>query len=250
MGGVTRVAALYDIHGNLPALEAVLRDARAAGADRVVVGGDVLPGPMPAECLDLLAAIDLPITCIVGNGEVAVLAEREGRDSGVPAARRPPIQWVAAQLTDAHARTIGAWPKTARLAAGDGEVCFCHATPRHENEIFTRLTDERKLAAIFAAAGAATVVCGHTHMQFDRGIGGARVLNAGSVGMPFGATGAHWLLLGERLELRRTEYDLRGAADRIRATAYPGAAGFAEQYILNAPSEAVMLEAYSKAELT
>jgi predicted phosphodiesterase len=244
------VAALYDIHGNLPALEAALGEARAAGADRLVIGGDVLPGPMPGECLDLLAAVDLPKTFITGNGEAATLAEREGRDPGVPPQHRGGIQWGAAQLTDAHVRAIASWPKTARLAIGRHDVLFCLATPRSDTEIFTRLTDEARLIPIFEAPGAAIVVCGHTHMPFDRRIGRVRVVNAGSVGMPFGATGAHWLLLDDEVELRRTEYDLDAAADRIIATRYPGAAAFADHYVRHAPAEAAILDAYSRAELT
>ena len=78
-----RVAALYDIHGNLPALEAVLDDVRNVGVDHIVVGGDVLPGPMPQEALTLLFALDIPVQFIYGNGELAVLAQIDARDSGV-----------------------------------------------------------------------------------------------------------------------------------------------------------------------
>src|SRR5262245_58866100 len=201
---------------------------------------------MPRESLDVLFTLDLPATFITGNGEVAVLAERAGRTSGVPPQYRSMIQWVGGQLSDEAVRRIATWPKTARV----GEVLFCHATPRNENEIFVETTDEARLIPIFEAAGAPTVVCGHTHMQFDRTIGRVRVVNAGSVGMPFGESGAHWLLLGPRVELRRTSYDLLAAADRIRATACPGAASFADQYVLNPPSEARMLETYSRAELS
>jgi predicted phosphodiesterase len=241
-----RIAALYDIHGNLPALEAVLKDVRLAGVDRVVVGGDVIPGPMPAEALDALFALDVPATFITGNGEVAVLAEREGLDSRVPPQVRGWIQWVASQISDDHARRIAAWPKTARL----GDVLFCHATPRSENEIFVRTTPDAPLIPIFAAAAVPTVVCGHTHMPFDRAIGGVRVVNAGSVGMPFGEPGAYWLLIDRDIEPQRTSYDLDEAAARVRATAYPAAATFAEQNVLHPPAEALMLETFSRAEIT
>src|SRR4051812_13078811 len=158
------VAAFYDIHGNLPALEAVLRDVRAAGVDRILVGGDVLPGPMPLECLDVLLGLDVAATFITGNGEVAVLAERAGRDCGVPAPYRAMIQWVAAQLTPTHVSAIASWPKTVRMSPGGaGAVLFCHATPRNENEIFTKHTAEARLVPVFVSAGAPLVVCGHTH---------------------------------------------------------------------------------------
>jgi diadenosine tetraphosphatase ApaH/serine/threonine PP2A family protein phosphatase len=85
-----------------------------------------------------------------------------------------------------------------------GEVLFCHATPRNENECFTRLTPEHRLRSVFEALNVPVVVCGHTHMQFDQMIGRTRVVNAGSVGMPFGEPGADWLLLGPDVELRHT----------------------------------------------
>src|SRR4051812_2240663 len=142
-----RVAAIYDIHGNLPALEAVIREIRAAGVDRVVVGGDVLPGPMPRETLALLRDLDLPVQFIQGNGEVAVLEQMAGHvPSAVPAAFRGLIRWTAEQLDAEHQRRLAAWPMTLRLeVSGIGEVLFCHATPRNENECFTRRTPEAVL---------------------------------------------------------------------------------------------------------
>jgi diadenosine tetraphosphatase ApaH/serine/threonine PP2A family protein phosphatase len=122
-----------------------------------------------------------------------------------------------------------------------GEVLFCHATLRDENEIFTRLTREEPLLPIFAWRN--LVVCGHTHMQFDRMIGKTRVVNAGSVGMPFGRTGADWLVLRPGVELRHTNYDLAAAADQIRKTDYVHAQEFADVSVLNPPSEAQILEA-------
>jgi predicted phosphodiesterase len=225
-----RTAVLYDIHGNLPALEAALREARARGAERVVVGGDVVPGPMPSQCLDLLLALDLPATFIVGNGEQAVLAEREGRDSGL-GPYRPMLQWVAGQLTDAHVRTISGWPLTARL----DDTVFCHATPRDVNEFVNAATPDTAMALIFEAAGAPIVVCGHTHVQYDRRAGRVRIVNAGSVGMPFRGSGAQWLLLDGGPELCSTPYDEAAAAARVCATAYPGAGEFASAYVLRSP---------------
>src|ERR1700739_1476905 len=128
-------------------------------------------------------------------------------------------------------------------------VLFCHATPRNENEIFTRLTRDDPLMAVFAGVKASVVVCGHTHMQFDRVVGGVRVVNAGSVGMPFGKTGADWLILGPKVQFRHTAYDLTKAAERIRQTNYPQAQEFAERYILKPPSEQEMLVLYARAEV-
>ena len=128
-------------------------------------------------------------------------------------------------------------------------MLFCHATPRNDTELFTRLTPEDRLLPVFAGIGAALVVCGHTHMQFDRTVGTLRVVNAGSVGMPFGEPGADWLLLGPGVELRHTPYDLRRAAERIRGTDYPQAEEFASRDVLRPRSEAEMLELFGKAEI-
>ena len=246
-----RVAALYDIHGNLPALEAVLADVRAANVDRIVIGGDVLPGAMPRECLDLLLALDRPATFIIGNGDRETLAYRGGDGSGpIPEMVRDAMRWNAAQLTAADERAIEAWPLMARLLIdGIGEVVFCHATPRNDTEIFLKTTAVEKLLPIFDPVDASLVVCGHTHMQFDRMVGETRIVNAGSVGMPFQAAGAYWLLIDREVELRRTGYDLDAAAARVRATAYPQAELFAAQSILQPPAEEAMLAAFAAAEL-
>ncbi|HXZ39113.1 MAG TPA: metallophosphoesterase family protein [Terriglobales bacterium] len=246
-----RVAALYDIHANLPALEAVLGDVRRAKVDRIVVGGDVLPGPMPRETLACLLALDIPVQFIHGNGEVAVLEQIAGKEpSKVPEQYRPIIAWTAQQLGSEHERLLRGWPKALSVEIpGLGEVLFCHATPRNENECFTRSTPEDRLLPVFDGLNVAVVVCGHTHMQFDRMVGKLRVVNAGSVGMPFGEPGADWLLLGPDVELRHTPYELAKAAERIRATSYPQAQEFATRNVLQAPSEAEMVEVFARAEL-
>jgi predicted phosphodiesterase len=252
-----RVAALYDIHGNLPALEAVIEDVSGAEVDLIVVGGDVLPGPMPREALRRLLEIDLPAQFIFGNGEKAVLAQPEAARTGsvtywgTASGARPPdsvvetLRWTAAQVADLEP-VLARWPMTAQLDIdGLGTVLFCHGTPRSETESFTRRTADEHLLPLFEPLGVDVIVCGHTHMQFDRRVGRTRVLNAGSVGMPFGRPGAYWLLLGPEVELRRTEYDLGAAAERIRGTDYPQAKELAAQ-ILEPPSEETMLELFAK----
>lgn len=243
----TRVAALYDIHGNLPALEAVLDDVRRANVDLIVVGGDVVPGPMPRETFACLRALDVPAVFIRGNGDREVLARLQGIDTTtVPEPFRPLLQWCANQLTAGEAAAIAAWPSTRLVRVTVlGDIFFCHATPRNDIDIFTRLTPEEQVAPLFAGVEAQIAVCGHTHMQFDRVAGARRVVNAGSVGMPFGEPGAYWLLLGPDVQLRRTQYDLVAAAERIRATAYPQAAAFADGNVLSPPSESQMLAAFA-----
>lgn len=252
-----RVAALYDIHGNLPALDAVLDEVRQLGVDRIVVGGDVLPGPMPRETMERLLALNLPSQFICGNGDLAILAQLQaaspsevtywgtGSSTPMPEPYGEIFRWTAQQVRQYQA-VLARWPLTATLEIdGVGNVLFCHATPRNEIEIFTRVTPEERLAPVFAGVDASLVVCGHTHMQFDRMVGPLRVVNAGSVGMPFGTTGADWLLLGPGIELRKTSYDVSAAAEQFRRTEYPMVEEMAVRYILNPPTEQEMLGAWA-----
>ncbi len=242
-----RVAAIYDIHGNLPALDAALEDIRLEDIDLIVVGGDVLPGPMPLECLARLLDLDIPTRFIQGNGDRESLAERMGSGTGsVPEQYREVMRWTARQLDPESARIFSGWPKTVELEIdGLGATLFCHATPRSDVEIFTKETPEERLAPVFDGLDAAVVVCGHTHMQFDRKVGDVRVVNAGSVGMPYGEPGAYWVKLGPDVDLRRTPYDLERAAERIRCTGYPQAADFAERNVLHPPTEEAILKAFA-----
>ncbi len=221
-----RVAALYDVHGNLPALEAALAEVRAAGAHHVVVGGDVVPGPMPAAAMDALLGLDLPTTFIRGNGEADVLAAAEGRlPDRVPSPFRDAVRWVAERLRPEHLEAMAHWPLTAELDLDPlGRILFCHATPASDSGIVTERTPEDRLHELFGAVGADVVVCGHTHVQFHRRVGPLHVVNAGSVGFPFGRAGAHWLLLGDEPHFRHTTYDVRAAGDAFRAVGYPDAA--------------------------
>jgi len=245
-----RVAAIYDVHGNLPALQAVLHDVGAADVDTIVVGGDVIPGPMPREAIELLERLDRPTHFIPGNCEREVLAIRAGVAGNVPPRFQAMMQWTAEQLDDGMAGRLGAWPASCRLRLGSlGDVLFCHATPRSDTEIFTERTSEEALRPLFDAAAADVVVCGHTHMQFDRRVGRTRVVNAGSVGMSFQGPGAYWLLLGDEIELRRTEYDLADAAARITKTGYPLAGEFAERNVLHPPTRETTLESFARVEL-
>jgi putative phosphoesterase len=246
-----RIAALYDIHGNMPALEQVLAEVRHAGVDRIVVGGDVLPGPMPCECIDLLLTLETPVSFIQGNGDREVLATRRGRENAaLPEQACEAIRWNARELTSEDEQVLASWPATLRIRLdGIGDVLFCHATPRNDTEIFTRLTPEERLRPIFDPCGASLVVCGHTHMPFDRTVGRTRVVNAGSVGMSFAGPGASWLLLSPAVELRHTMYDLTAAATRVRATSYPQAESFAARHILAPPSEADTLALFGRVEL-
>ena len=174
-----------------------------------------------------------------------------GTTSGgrLPEQDRPAYRWTVQQLYPDYESILASWPKTLRLDIdGIGPTLFCHGTPRSETELFTRSTAEEKLLPPFEGLNVAAIVCGHTHMQFDRMIAQTRVVNAGSVGEPFGESGAYWLLLGPDLQLRCTSYDLTKAPELIRATQYPQAQERA-QGILQPPSESEMLELFGKYEL-
>ncbi len=215
-----RVAALYDVHGNLPALEAVLADVQEAGVDRVVVGGDVVAlGAFPRETLEELLALDERAAWVRGNGD------------------RTPDEFAAERLTREQLEFLAGLPLTLRLEIdGLGPTLFCHATPRSDEEIFTRLTPDERLARMLADVAEAVVVCGHTHVQVDRTAAGKRIVNAGSVGMPYAdEPGAYWALLGPEVELRRTLYDLEAAAERIRASGWPQADEFVRENLLQVP---------------
>jgi len=243
-----RVAALYDIHGNLPALESVLEELQRVTIDQIVVGGDVLSGPMQVDCIERLSALSAPVHYLMGNSERELIAMRHGNENEkLPPFALEMLRWSARQLTPEHEQWVAGWPKTLALQIPPlGRVLFCHATPRDDNEIFTVQTEEKRLLPMFDAAKADVVVCGHTHMQFDRMVGKTRVVNAGSIGMPFGPPGADWLLLGADVDLRHTNYDHESAGRRIAATGFPNVPEFD---MLNPPAGEKMLEQYSKAEL-
>jgi predicted phosphodiesterase len=249
IAGVGPVAALYDIHGNLPALEAVLAAVESAGADTIVVGGDVVPGPMPREALDRLLALGPRARFIRGNTDRLVVDAFDGRPlPPLPPSVHETIAWSAARLDRHHRDFLAALPETLAVGVrGLGEVLFCHATPRSDEEIVTVLTPDERLRPMLAGVTQRLVVCGHTHMQLDRSLDGVRLANAGSVGMPFGRPGAYWLLLGPDVTPMRTEYGLERAAELVRQTSYPQAEEFASHSVLNPPSEAEILSRFEPA---
>ena len=216
-----RVAALYDVHGNLPALEAVLAEADAA--DLIVVGGDVIGGPFPAETLELLRGLGERVRWIRGNAERELVELPPTREAGPPPGE---LERLRAALTDEQIDFLYTLPERFAVDVdGLGQVLFCHATPRNDLDLVTPLTPDERLAAILAGVRAKAVVAGHTHVQDDRRAAGVRWVNAGSVGMPYqGDAAAFWLLVdGVQPERRRTDLDVEAMAEAIRATGYPEA---------------------------
>ena len=231
-----RVAVLSDIHGVLPALEAVLAEPDVATADRIVLTGDIAAGPQPVEVLDLLVSLGDRVTWVRGNADREMVARRQGLESTIP---DPIAPWSADQLRADQVDRLAALPLSVTLPVrGLGDVLFCHATPRDDEEVV--LVDSRpdRWAEVFADISASTVVCGHTHMPFVRLTHGTLVVNPGSVGMPYGRAGAHWALLGPGVQLRHTRFDLDAACARIAAeSTYPAAAEWADEYVRSRNSD-------------
>ena len=213
------VLALYDIHGNIDALDAVLGDPRTAGADAVVVGGDAVPGAFALATLARLDELGAPVHWIRGNGEREVAAAIEG-----PAPTEGDLAAITAvatadELGADRSRPLGDLPLTLEL----GGVLFCHATPRRDDEILTRLTPEDRWADALGGVTAPLVIAGHTHQQDDRIVGGTRFVNAGSVGLPYEGDGAaRWLWIADGVpDLRQTNYDAGRAGRRMLDAGWP-----------------------------
>ena len=220
-----RVAALYDVHGNAPALEAVLAEVDREGVDRIVFGGDIVAGPLPLETLELVLARDAD--WIRGNAErldsPALSTEME-----------EDRQWLKEQLGDERVAWLGELPFSVVL----DDALYVHATPQDDMTVITELTTDERLAELLVGVEQPLVVAGHTHMQLDRRVGVTRFVNVGSVGRPYEAgPGAYWgIVEGGEVELRRTDYDLERAAAQIRASGHPHAAELADENVLTVPS--------------
>ena len=222
-----QVAALYDVHGNLPALEAVLADLEREPVDAIVFGGDIAAGPFPRETVELVRSLDA----------VSIRGNADRLDTPAEGVWDEARLWIEEQLGEEAVAWLAALPFSAVL----DDVLYVHATPGSDEEIVTELTSKGRVAAILADVEERLVVAGHTHMQLRRG----RFVNAGSVGRPYeGRPGAYWALIGDGVEFRRTDYDLDRAAAAVRATSYPRAEDVASQNILRVPTREEGLEAF------
>lgn len=217
-----RIAALYDIHGNVLALDAVLDEVARNDVDAIVIGGDIAWGPHPRETVERLMRLEGSAFFIRGNADREV-AERLDESGGLDRTTAEINTWCSDRLTDEQRAWLADQALTATVHVdGLGTTLFCHGSPRSDAEIITAATDDERLIEALGDAREEIVVCGHTHHQFDRGAGGRRVINAGSVGLPYeGRPGAYWALFGPDVSLRRTAYDVDVAAERMRASGCP-----------------------------
>jgi putative phosphoesterase len=201
-----RVAALYDVHAMPWALDAVLA---ILDADAIVIGGDFLYGPYPGETLRRVRALDAVV--LRGNCEES------------------PLEYERDVLSDEELEWAAGLPLAVEL---DG-VVYCHATPTDNLPSTTAATPDAVVEELFAGVSG-TVVIGHTHHQFDRRIGDLRVVNAGSIGMPYeGDVAAFWALVedGEPCHMR-TPIDIERAVAGLRASTWPGAEEFIAENVL------------------
>ena len=242
-----KIAVLADIHGHLPALEAVLADVEAAEVDLIVLDGDMADGPFPTETLDRLERLGERAIWLRGNGDRWLVEARSGRFRHPDAGTDALIGWAASRLTPAQIDRLAALPLTLAIdVAGLGRVGICHATSRSDNEMVLVDSPVAHFRAAFSAIDGETLVIGHCHMPFDRLFDRRRVVNAGSVGMPYGHGGASWALIGPDIVLRRTPYDIDAACARIAATGMPGVEDFVRTTVRATPSDEEALGSFQK----
>jgi predicted phosphodiesterase len=207
-----KIAALYDVHGNVPALEAVLAEVEREGVDQILFGGDVFLGPQPAETAALVRSVDA--TFLRGNCE------------------REPDEWTRSKLDDETIAWSQGWPLTVELEG----VLYCHATPKDDmRPILTDASPPERFDEALEGVDARLVVAGHTHMQFKRD----RWVNAGSVGWAAeDEVAAFWAIVSDDVEFRRTPFDVERAASEILASGWPEAESFVAENIRTAQSRA------------
>jgi predicted phosphodiesterase len=245
---VDHVVVLSDVHGVLPALTAVLAEPDVAAAELIVLTGDIATGPQPVQTLDLLLSLGGRVRWVSGNCERELLtAVKE------PAAAPPDgiTAWAAAQLRADQVELLDRLPTSVTLdVRGLGEVLFCHATPRDDEEFVLVDSSLDRWADVLDDAPD-TVVCGHTHMPYLRLADRRTIVNPGSVGMPYGTTGAHWALLGgadgPAIQLRRTHYDRAAAADAIEAECdFPDIAEWTAFYLRDPVSDTEAMATFAQ----
>jgi predicted phosphodiesterase len=214
--------------------------AEARDADLIVFGGDVAAGLLPAETIDALMGLG-NARFVQGNADRAMVEMFDGaRELDAPGLADA---WSIAQLGRARRDFLASFEPTVVV---DG-VLYCHATPHDDEPIFTRVSPDERVRELLGDVAERVVVCGHTHMQFDRTVDGIRVVNAGSVGMPYGTMDACWALVEDgEVTLRRTPYDLEAAAERLRASGLALRDALIEENVLASPSEDEVIEIFER----
>jgi putative phosphoesterase len=243
-GMIASLAVLSDIHGVLPALEAVLAEPDVQAAERIVLTGDIAAGPQPAQVLDRLISLGDKAIWVRGNAERELVALAAG--GHITEIQDPIAPWAASQVPPDQLTLLAGLPHPVTVQVrGFGDVLCCHGTPRSDEEVVlvdTRLS--RWLEALDSAPD--TVVCGHTHMPFVRLVDRRLVINPGSIGMPYGSAGAHWALLADgAVQLRRSTFDVEAAREQIRqSSGYPDVDEWTDYFLNARASDAEALEVF------
>ncbi|SEN28529.1 metallophosphoesterase family protein [Nonomuraea pusilla] len=243
-----RIAVLSDIHGILPALEAVLSEPDVAAADLIALTGDIAAGPMPVETLDLLVGLGERAIWVNGNAERELVEAAKGGPSPYEISR-----WAAQQLRPDQVELLAGLPQRQELDLGRlGTTLFVHATPRDDQEMILVDSSLERWAEVLAGERADTVVLGHTHMPFVRLADRVLIVNPGAIGMAYGTPGAHWALLdGETgaVTLRRTPLDAEEVGRRLRAeSGFDGIEEWVSEYVTSTYSDTEALRVFAELE--
>jgi putative phosphoesterase len=232
---MVRIAALSDVHGNLPALEAVHKAVNAARPDYVAICGDlVFNGPDPAGTLALIQELQRAGAFVtLGNTDVAVAdgdftAAFPWYTEGAPDSVKVAAEWARDEIGDEGVDFLRRLPSERRLRVGDDLVLFCHASPGSLTDGLSADLDPVVTIDRVSGTDAKIIVCGHTHLPEVREFGWRTIVNAGSAGYVFdGDPTASWALIeidddGVRAEIHRTNYDVMAASDAVSARGLPG----------------------------
>jgi len=246
MDALRSVAVLSDVHGVLPALEAVLAEDDVGSADTIVLTGDIAAGPQPVEVLDRLVSLGERVVWVRGNADRELVSHARGIGGAVPDEIVP---WAAAQLRRDQVDLLASLPHPVTLQVnGFGSVLCCHGSPRDDDEVVLVDTRMSRWAEVLADLpdDVTMVVCGHTHMPFARLAHRRMVVNPGSVGMPYGRAGAHWALLRDGdVSLRRSVFDVEAACAAVAASStYGEVAAWVDEYLHSRNSDADAVAAF------
>jgi putative phosphoesterase len=238
---------LSDIHGIALALEAVLAVEARDPSDVLIVAGDTAAGPQPNQVIEILRQHEDRLIAISGNGDRELIEAHDGTFEGeVPRL----TAWEAGAITPGNLGWLRALPGTIEFdMASLGRVHLCHATPQNDMDILLVDTRIERWQQCFAdlAEDVKTVILGHTHMPFQRLVAGRRVINPGSVGMPFGQAGANWsrIRADGTIETRVTYFDINAALSDLEATGcYENAREWAFPYLTGQFTDVQAIETF------
>jgi putative phosphoesterase len=242
-----KIAALYDIHGNYPALKAVSEQLDHLQPDLIVIGGDIVSGPMPLETLQLIDQLSKKFNMmgISGNNDQDVVDAYNGKQLSLSEHAQDQIRWVADQLSERQILEL----KRLSLNVTVGDDFFCHAVAKDNTTVFTPHSNVATIKTLFRSVRSPFIICGHTHLQFKLTIGHQQIINAGSIGMPFSdQEGAQWLWIvdNQQFLFKRTRIDKSEAVRLIGSSSYPYVDDFIEQHVKNTMSLSVAYQMLDK----